>query len=154
MRLFEGKDILLEATKSHLANDVWSAVPSQAQPSHNFKYVLDGGALLHRITWQIGDTYEKISQDYSNYVTKKYGQAVVVFDGYHAGPSMKDSTHQRRVGCQGQKVMFYTSMKLHMKKKKSFSPTEKTNRVYLLCWEINYAYLGVRYNMQHVMQTC
>ena len=118
------KGILLEATKSHLANDVWCAVPSQAQPSHSFKYVLDGGALLHRITWHIGDTYEKISQDYSNYVTKKYGQAVVVFDGYHAGPSMKDCTHRRRVGCQGRKVIFNTSMKLQMKKKEFLSNRE------------------------------
>ena len=101
--------------KSHLANSIWSAVPSQAQPSHSFKYVLDGGALLHRITWQIGDTYEKISQDYNNYVTKKYGQAMVVFAGYRA--IKKDCTDRRRVGCQGRKVMFNTFMKLQMKKK-------------------------------------
>ena len=91
------------------------AVPSQAQPSHNFKYVLDGG-VLHCITWHIGNTYEKISQDYSNYVTKKYGQAVVVFDGYQAGSSTKDSTDRRRIGCQGQKVILNMSMKLQMKR--------------------------------------
>ena len=88
--------------KSHLANSIWSAVPFQAQPSHNFKYVLDGGALLHRITWQIGDTYEKISQDYSNYVTKKYGQAMVVFAGYRAiNEGLHRSAQGRLSGTEG-----------------------------------------------------
>ena len=31
-------------------------------------------------------------------MTKHYGRAVVVFDVYEAGPSTKDSTHQRRTG--------------------------------------------------------
>ena len=70
------------------------------KPSHNnFNFVLDSGALLHRISWQIGDTYEKIMQNYCIYVTKKYGQAVVAFDGYQAGPSTNECTHRRRVGC-------------------------------------------------------
>ena len=59
-----------------------------------------------------------------NYVTKKYGQAMVVFYGYQAVPSTKDSTHRRRVGCQG---YIY----------------EATG--FLLCWEINYAYLEVQH---------
>ena len=38
---------------------------------------------------------------YINYVTKYYGQAVVVFDGDKAGASTKDSTHHRGAGCEG-----------------------------------------------------
>ena len=79
--LFETKDRLLKAVKSQLAAVIWS-VPLEPPPSQNFKYVLDGGALLHRIPWQLGDTYGKILQDYANYVTKHNGQVVVVFDGY------------------------------------------------------------------------
>ena len=55
--LFEAKDILLIAVKSQLAAVIWSEVPP---PRQNFKYVLDGGALLHRIPWQLVDTYGKI----------------------------------------------------------------------------------------------
>ena len=56
------------------------------------------GALLHRIPWQLGDN---ILHAYINYVTKYYGQAVVVFDGDKAGASTKDSTHHRGAGCEG-----------------------------------------------------
>ena len=94
--LFEAKDRLVKAVKSQLAAVIWSEVPLlEPPPSQNFKYVLDGGALLHRIPWQLEDTYGKRLQDYGNYVTKHCGQAVVVFDGYEAGPSTMDSTHQR-----------------------------------------------------------
>ena len=82
--------------KSQLAAVIWSDVPLEPPPSQNFKYVLDGGVLLHRIPGQLGDTYGKILHDYGNYVTKHYGQAVVVFDGYETGPSTKDSMHQCR----------------------------------------------------------
>ena len=34
-------------------------------------------------------------------MTKKYGQAMVVFDGYQAGSSMKDCTHRRRFRLSG-----------------------------------------------------
>ena len=104
--LFEANDRLLKAVKSQLAAVIWSEVPLEPPPSQNFQYVLDGGTLLHRIPWQLGDTYGKILQDYANYVTKHYGQEVVVFDGYEAGPSTKDSTHQRRTGCEDRKVTF------------------------------------------------
>ena len=34
-------------------------------------------------------------------MTKKYGQAVVVFDGYKAGSSTKDCTYRRRFRLSG-----------------------------------------------------
>ena len=107
--------------KSQLAAVIWSEVPLESPPSH-------GGALLHRFPWQLGDTYGKILQDYGNYVTKHYGQAVVVFDGYEAGPSTKDSTYQRRTGCEGRKVMFNLSMKLQLKKDDFLSNKENKQR--------------------------
>ena len=53
-------------------------------------YVLDGGALLHRVHWKAGSTYGDIVCQYSSYINQKYGICTVVFDGYMHGLSMKD----------------------------------------------------------------
>ena len=33
-----------------------------------------------------------------SFTGEHYGRAAVVFDGYEVGPSIKDCTHQRRIG--------------------------------------------------------
>ena len=38
--------------------------------------------------------YKDICNQYTEYVTRKYGEAIVVFHGYD-GTSTKDMTHQR-----------------------------------------------------------
>jgi len=58
-------------------------------------------------------------------VTKHYGQAVVVFDGYAAGPSTKDCTHRHQGGrSEGRKVVFTKDMTLQLKKKDFLSNKE------------------------------
>ncbi len=57
----------------------------------------------------------KILHAYIKYVTKYYGQAVIVFDGDKAGALTKDSTSHHRAGCEGRKVMLNLSMKLQFK---------------------------------------
>ena len=57
-------------------------------------YVLDGGALLHRVFWHTG-TYMDIVQQYLTYVKTKYGICSIIFDGYQM-PSTKDHEHSRR----------------------------------------------------------
>ena len=53
---------------------------------------------------------------YTEYVTRKYGDAIVVFDGYQS-KSTKDMTHQRRSkGQGGATVTFTESMHLTMRK--------------------------------------
>ena len=59
------------------------------------KYVLDGGALLHRVLWGVGEKYKDIVARYVNYVLKHYGKASVIFDGY-GKPSIKDHAHIHR----------------------------------------------------------
>jgi len=85
--LFETKDVLLEANKPSLSKAIWAVVPHDEQQinqtSDSYQYVLDGGALLHRIPWQLGETYDTILNRYTSYMTKHYGNAVVVFDGYN-----------------------------------------------------------------------
>ena len=45
----------------------------QRNPSGDVQYVLDGAALLHRVPWPRGSTYESVSHLYVRYVTQKYG---------------------------------------------------------------------------------
>ena len=75
--------MLLKPQKPALADAIWAKLPSDATgPKGEVQYVLDGGALLHRIPWSRGvPKYREIYDMYCQYVTGKYG-AVVIFDGY------------------------------------------------------------------------
>ena len=59
-------------------------------------FVLNGRALLHKFRWAKGVAYKQLPEQYVKYVRNKFGQCHVVFDGYDAGPSIKDHEHQRR----------------------------------------------------------
>ena len=78
--------------------------------------MLDGGSLLQHIPWKRGATYKEICTIYTDYVAKKYREAIVVFDGY--GESLKkDMVHQRQSkGHTAVAVTFTEDMKLSMKK--------------------------------------
>jgi hypothetical protein len=59
--------------------------------------VLDGGSLLHRLTWKSGDSYAAIAQSYADFTVGQYGSSTtILFNGYEEGPSIKDNTHLRR----------------------------------------------------------
>ena len=79
--------------------------------------MLDGGALLHRITWPHGlPPYQDICALYCDYLSRNFGPAVVVFDGYRI-PSTKYTTHQPRTGGNfGIEVTFTGDVKLTMSK--------------------------------------
>ena len=101
--LFEHKQILRKADKPQLAqaiHDHCNTIQSNESTSDAIpeteRYVIDGGSLLHRLKWRRGDTYGKIAKAYANLIGEHYGAAIVVFDGYGTGPSIKDNTHQRR----------------------------------------------------------
>jgi len=76
---------------------MWNQVTDVSSPPKDVYYVLEGGALLHRIPWHGGETYDVYCGRYVKYATDKYGSATVVFDGYESGPSTKDMTHSERV---------------------------------------------------------
>ena len=94
--LFETVDLLLEPKKSSLADRIWNMTQANSAivPEYS-QFVLDGGSLLHRIMWNRGSSFESILNAYANYVNRKYGKPVVVFDGYQ-GSTIKDMTHKRR----------------------------------------------------------
>ena len=75
------------------------------------QYVLDGGALVQRIPWSRGAIYKYIFNTYTEYVMRKYGEAIVAFDGYE-GTSTKDINHQKRSkGKAGTTVTFTEDMR-------------------------------------------
>ena len=127
--LFSGTQFLREAQKPVLANAIWSFLPDQGPGlPRELQYVLDGGALLQRIPWTKGATFREICTVYTEYVTRKYGNAIVVFDSYQ-GKSTKDMTHQRRAkGQTGAIVTFTESMHLTMSKDQFLANKENKQR--------------------------
>ena len=104
--------------KAVLANAIWTRLPPDiAGPTGEVQHVLDGGALLHRITWPHGfPTNPERCALYCDYLWRNFGPAIVVFDGYRI-PSTKYTTHQRRTGGKvGIEVTFTGYMKLTMSK--------------------------------------
>ena len=66
---------------------------SQREP--NTIFVLDGGALLHPVEQLPKGTYKNVVAQNLGYVKNKFGPSSIVFDGYNAGPPIKNHEHQR-----------------------------------------------------------
>lgn len=127
--LFESRHMPLEANKATLAEAMWSSTNS-GEPTGKVQYVVDGGSVLHRVSWSKGCTWEDILHLYTNYVTKRYDKAIVVFDGYNNGPQTKDCTHLRRTGgSTGPVVNFTVDMVVQSKKNDFLSNPENKNRL-------------------------
>lgn len=43
-----------------------------------------------------GTTFGQIAKEYANFTVSHYGKATVIFDGYTAGPTIKDNEDKRR----------------------------------------------------------
>lgn len=116
--LFQSTGIMLAAQKHTLAETLLSEQENSVPVvEDNVFYVLDGGALIHRLPWQVGQTYEDILHMYVSYVNRKYKPCVVVFDGYSEEPSTKDAVHRQRARSHNPcKVNLELHMKLEIKK--------------------------------------
>jgi len=135
--LFQTSYILLEADKPALAEAIWKQLPLAVRNTvlpQNVQYVLDGGALLHRIPWNSGETYERISSHYVRYVGDRYGNAVIVFDGYVSAPSTKDVAHSRRARSHSSPLVNFTKDMVCTIKKDDFlaNQTNKQRFINLL----------------------
>jgi len=128
--LFESSHVMRSANKSSLGDALWtSEVAALPGPSKTVQYVLDGGALLHRIPWTRGSRWEQIFEQYKSYVLGRYGKAVVVFDGYGEEPSTKDCAHMRRTGGKiGAAVHFIPNMTLQTKKEEFLSNQDNNQK--------------------------
>ena len=61
LALLESVGLLREPQKSTFADNIWKLVQcQQTEVADNVQYILDGGALLHRIPWQKGSTFSRI----------------------------------------------------------------------------------------------
>lgn len=129
--LFDSPLTLRQPQKPALADALWAKLSPGATsgPAGEVQYVLDGGALLHRIPWPRGSiTYQDICGLYSSYVVKKYVKPIVVFDGYDR-VSTKNMTQQRRaVGKAGPTVTFTEDMKVTLKKDDFLSNSKNKQR--------------------------
>ena len=60
--MFETSYLPFQANKAILADVLWRSIEQQQrQPSDD---VLDGGALLHRLPWPQGSTYDSVCEMY------------------------------------------------------------------------------------------
>ena len=128
--LFDSSLLPRQANKPALADTIWaiSKTNQTAGPTGNVHFVLDGGALLHRVLWPRNITYDAICSLYVQYVERRYGKATVVFDGYENGPSTKDGTHQRRTGTHGPTVNVDGAMLAKLKKEDFLSNKENKQK--------------------------
>ena len=149
----ETPELLHEAQKSTLADTLWTtANPNAASIPDNVRYVLDGGALLHRIPWSRGASYESILETYCKYVATNYGKAVIVFDGFKEFTT-KDMTHKRRLkGKKGVSITFSLVMNLTVTKE-AFLSDPKTNNNSLTILAPNSQIRAARFFMTKQMQT-
>ena len=65
---------------------------------NNDSYVMDRGALLHRVFWVKGPNVKKIVKRYVQYVRKHYGKCYIVFDGCES-TSTKSIEQKQRGKC-------------------------------------------------------
>ena len=67
----------------------------------NYSYEMDGGALLHKVSWVNGSNLKKIAKSYVHYVRKHYGKSYLVSDEYESASTK--SVEQNRRGKRFQK---------------------------------------------------
>ena len=87
--------LMRKPNKAQLGRTLITESSISSKVNDDTSYVIDGGALLHRVCWNLPATFVKVADQYCAYVLKKYGKRVcIVFDGYKS--STKDHEHQRR----------------------------------------------------------
>ena len=84
--------------------------------------------------WPLSSTYSNVYALYVDHVTRKYGYAVFVFDGYEDGPSTKDSTHLQRTRASISLNVNFSEDVVITAKKEKFLTTQgnKQRFIYLL----------------------
>ena len=136
--LFDNTGLMREPQKSALAQAIWShgdcSLDEDYQPEQTINHVIDGGSLLQRIPWEKGSTFGDICNKYYEYLSQKFTNSIVVFDGYASGPSTKGATHFRRSGGKtGTNVKFRFDTPFKTKKEMFLSNTKnKQNFICLL----------------------
>ena len=115
--LFDSNGMMKEAKKAQLADGLYALLDdTEFNITDEALYVVDGGALLHKLPWEKHSSFNSIIDKYSKYVINNYGKPIIVFDGYDTS-STKDMTHSRRnKGRNGVEVSFDENMRLNTSK--------------------------------------
>ena len=122
-----------KSQKSQLAKALQTGVEPCVRNTEAM-YVLDGGALLHRVKWQKKATYKEIAMQYVRYVRTRYGDCSIVFDGYEQGPSTKDHEHKQRTGKTCEDIQLSETIKAHSDQQTFLSNEKnKSQFIKLLC---------------------
>ena len=78
--LFDSAIFLKQPQKSQFSDAIWAiANPSPISLPTDAHFVLDGGALIHRVPWERGSSLHMIIDKYIVYVQTKYGAPTIVF---------------------------------------------------------------------------
>ena len=115
---------MMSANKPALADDIWALIPRDVVgPTGQSQYILYGGSLVHRIPWQRSTIYNDIGRQYTKYVTRKYGHAIIIFDGYQEGLSTKDGANERRSGRRAGPTVDFPRDMVMKSKRETYYPT-------------------------------
>ena len=89
-------ELMRKPDKSSLRNVLLAVEMDRPTMEPAVKYVLDGGASLHRVHWVKGMKFCEIAVEYVYYVRRNYGAVCIVFDRYNKEKSIKSNEHARR----------------------------------------------------------
>lgn len=106
--------MLRKPTKSTLRNLLLDKVNPCSDVSFH-TYVVDGGALLHKVHWPANSTFMDIVSNYISHLQAKYGQyrcLCIVFDGYTDTNSNKSQGHLRRGGITSANINVQENVKV------------------------------------------
>ena len=90
--------LMRKPVKSSLRNYILKRADG-SKTSSSVSCVIDGGALLHKVKWTIGSTFEDVMKSYQDYIQarfSRYHNVHIVFDGYDDKLSIKATEHKRR----------------------------------------------------------
>ena len=125
---------MMPANTPALADAIWALIHRDVVgPTGQSQYILYGGSLVHRIPWKRGTTYNDICRQCTKYVTRKYGHAIIVFDGYQEGLYTKDGAHERRTGRRAGPTVDFTRDMVMKCKTETYYPTRTMSSDSLGC---------------------
>lgn len=121
---------MLKNTKAHLYSLFQKKSINVLDPLNTY-YVIDGGFLIHKVKWTLGQLFSSIIMNYVKYIQNHYGnKCVIVFDGYES-VTIKESERNRRAhsGASAD-VIFNETMPLKISQQKFL--LNKKNKVHII----------------------
>ena len=133
--LFEPSGFLREAHKAELATSISAMVNGCQEHGGSTEdarhIVLDGGSLLHKVSWRKGACFADIFSSYADFVQRLYGSPIIVFDGYKCGPTTKDIAHLRRTAGAFSTDSNFSKSMVPSEKKEHFLSNKKNKQKFI-----------------------